>query len=148
MYHQKYYFGFSAPQLLNTNIDLTEVGNETEGTLPSHFFATGGYKFQVTDDFIVEPIAFLKYVSPVPLQIEGTLRLTYREKLWLSGTYRAGDAITTSLGYLFNNSFTIAYAFDFTTTNLNNYSNGSHELMIGARFYNRKNKEKSAPRIE
>ncbi len=148
VYHKKYFFGFSAPQLLNTNVDLTEVGDGTEGTLPSHFFATGGYKFNVGDNFIVEPIAFLKYVSPVPLQFEGTLKLTYKERVWLSGTYRDKDAITASLGYLINNSFTVAYAHDFTTTNLKNYSDGTHELMIGARFYSNKKKEKSAPKIE
>ena len=148
VYHQKYYFGFSAPQLLNTNVDLTEFGDATEGKLPSHFFATGGYKFQVTDDFVVEPIAFVKYVSPAPIQFEGTLKVTYKEKAWISGTFRDKDAVTASLGFFLNNSFTIAYAHDFTTTNLKNYSDGTHELMIGARFYSRKNKEKSAPRIE
>ena len=58
--------------------------------------------------------------------------------------------ITASLGFFLNKSFTVAYAHDFTTTNLKNYSDGTHELMIGARFYSsrRKNKEKSAPRIE
>ncbi len=148
VYHKKYYFGFSAPQLLNTNVDLTEVGDETNGSLPSHFFATGGYKFQLTDAFVVEPIAFAKYVSPAPIQFEGTLKVTYKEKVWVSGTYRDKDAITASLGFFLNKSFTVAYAHDFTTTNLKNYSDGTHELMIGARFYSRKNKEKSAPRIE
>ncbi|MDB4533777.1 type IX secretion system membrane protein PorP/SprF [Vicingaceae bacterium] len=148
VYHQKYHFGFSAPQLLNTNLDLTDVGDGTEGTLPSHFFATGGYKFQVSDKFVVEPIAFVKYVSPVPIQFEGTLKVTYKEKVWISGTYRDKDAITASLGFFLNNSFTVAYAHDFTTTNLQNYSDGSHELMIGARFYSKKNKQKSPPKIE
>jgi type IX secretion system PorP/SprF family membrane protein len=148
VYHQKYHFGFSAPQLLNTNVDLTDVGDGTEGTLPSHFFATGGYKFQVSDKFVVEPIAFVKYVSPVPIQFEGTLKVTYKEKVWISGTYRDKDAITASLGFFLNNSFTVAYAHDFTTTNLQNYSDGSHELMIGARFYSKKNKQKSPPKIE
>ena len=54
--------------------------------------------------------------------------------------------IIASLGFFLNKSFTVAYAHDFTTTNLKNYSDGTHELMIGARFYSsRKNKEKSAP---
>ncbi len=148
VYHKKYYFGFSAPQLLNTNVDLATSGEKTEGSLPSHFFATGGYKFQVTDDFIVEPITFLKYISPVPIQFEGTLKITYKEKFWISGTYRDKDALTASVGFFMGNSFTVAYAHDFTTTNLKNYSDGTHELMIGARFYNRKKKEKSSPSIE
>ena len=103
---------------------------------------------ELTDDFVVEPIAFLKYVSPAPIQFEGTLKVTYKEKVWLSGTYRDKDAITASLGFFLNNSFTVAYAHDFTTTNLKNYSDGTHELMIGARFYSRKNKEKTAPKME
>lgn len=148
IYHKKYYVGFSAPQLLNTQVDLANVGGSTEGTLPSHFFATGGYKFNVNDKFIVEPIVFVKYVSPVPVQFEGTLKITYKERVWIAGTYRDKDAITASLGFFLNNSFTVAYAHDFTTSNLKNYSDGSHELMIGARFYNRKNKQKSAPKME
>ena len=47
-----------------------------------------------------------------------------------------------------NNSFTVAYAHDFTTTNLKNYSNGSHELMVGVRFYRRTSKEKAEPKIK
>jgi len=77
----------------------------------------------------------VKYVTPAPLQFEGTLRLTYLEKMWLSGTYRDKDAITASFGYLINNSFTIAYSYDITTTNLRNYTSGTHELMLGVRFY-------------
>ncbi len=148
LYHKKYFFGFSAPQLLNYKVKFFDEGRNPTGNLPSHFFVTGGYKFQVSEDFIVEPIVFVKYVKPAPVQFEGTLKITYKDKLWLSGTYRDKDAITASIGYLINNSFTVAYAYDFTTTNLKNYSDGTHELMMGARFYSKKNKKKSAPSIE
>lgn len=148
LYHEKYFFGFSAPQILNTKVEFFDEGENPTGTLPSHFFATGGYKFQATDDFIVEPIVFVKYVSPVPVQFEGTLKITYKNQVWISGTYRDKDAITASLGFLLNNSFTVAYAHDFTTTNLKNYSNGTHELMIGARFYQSNKKKKSTPSLQ
>ncbi len=148
VYHKKYYVGFSAPQLLNMKVKFFKEGDNPKGTLPSHFFFTGGYKFQATDDFIVEPIVFVKYVTPAPVQFEGTLKITYKDHIWISGTYRDKDAITASVGYLINNSFTIAYAYDFTTTNLKNYSDGTHELMIGARFYSVSNKKKSAPSID
>ena len=148
LYHKKFFFGFSAPQLLNSKVEFFDEGENPKGTLPSHFFVTGGYKFQVADDFVVEPIVFVKYVAPVPVQIEGTLKITYKNQFWLAGTYRDKDAITASIGYIINDSFTIGYAFDFTTTNLKNYSNGSHELMIGARFYRNTKKEKSAPSLQ
>ena len=69
-------------------------------------------------------------------------------KFWISGTYRDKDAITASVGFFLDNSFTIAYAHDFTTTNLKNYSNGSHELLIGVRFHKRKQQANAAPKME
>ncbi len=147
LYHEKYYFGFSAPQLLNSRVNFFKDGRNPEGTLPSHFFVNAGYKFKFSDQFVLEPSVFVKYVKPAPVQFEGTLRLIYQDKVWLAGTYRDKDAITASLGYLINNYFTVAYGFDFTTTNLRNYSNGTHELMIGMRFYQIGNK-KNAPSID
>ncbi|MCB9335727.1 MAG: type IX secretion system membrane protein PorP/SprF [Flavobacteriales bacterium] len=144
LYHEKYYFGFSAPQLLNSRVTFFKDGRNPEGTLPSHFFVNGGYRFVLDEDFTIEPSVFVKYVKPAPVQVEGTLRVIYQDKLWLAGTYRDKDAITASLGYLINNSFTIAYAYDFTTTNLKNYSNGTHELMVGVRFYNLNKKDTQA----
>lgn len=135
LYHEKYYFGFSAPQLLNNKINFFEDGRNPTGTLPSHFFATAGYNLQLSEDFTLQPSVFVKYVKPAPVQFEGTLKVLYKNKLWLAGTYRDKDAITASLGYLINDSFTVAYAYDFTTTNLRNYSNGTHELLVGIRFY-------------
>lgn len=148
LYHKKFFFGFSAPQLLHSKVKFFKEGANPTGTLPAHFFVTAGYKYDLSEDFTIEPIIFAKYISPVPLQIEGTIKVTYKSKLWLAGTYRDKDAITASLGVFLNNNFTVAYAHDFTTTNLRNYSNGSHEIMVAARFYRRKKKENSAPKIQ
>lgn len=144
LYHEKYFFGFSAPQLLNSRVNFFKDGRNTEGTLPSHFFVNAGYIYDINDDFSLQPSVFVKYVSPAPVQFEGTLKVVYQDKLWLAGTYRDKDAITASLGYLINNSFTIAYGYDFTTTNLRNYNNGTHELMVGIRFYSLKKKDTEA----
>ncbi|HRP60172.1 MAG TPA: type IX secretion system membrane protein PorP/SprF, partial [Vicingus sp.] len=103
LYHEKYYVGFSAPQLLNSRVTFFKDGRNPEGTLPSHFFFNGGYKFKLAEDFVLEPSVFVKYISPVPVQFEGTLRLIYQDKVWLAGTYRDKDAITASIGYLINN---------------------------------------------
>jgi type IX secretion system PorP/SprF family membrane protein len=148
LYHKKFYAGFSAPQLLNSKVEFFDSGENPTGRLPAHFFATAGYKYQVSEDFIIEPMFFVKYISPAPIQFEGSIRLIYKDKIFLAGTYRDKDAIAASLGYLINNNFEIAYAFDFTTTNLKNYSDGTHELMIGVRFYKNTPKEKSAPSID
>lgn len=148
LYHKNFYFGASAPQLLNSKVKFFKNGENPTGTLPTHFFATAGYIYQVSDNFKIEPSVFVKYVSPVPIQFEGSIRLTYKNKIWLAGTYRDKDAVVASLGFLLNNNFTIAYAYDFTTSNLRNYSTGTHELVVGVRFYKSKVKSDQAPSIE
>ncbi|HLU84264.1 MAG TPA: type IX secretion system membrane protein PorP/SprF, partial [Vicingaceae bacterium] len=101
----------------------------------------------LSDDFMVEPSFFVKYISPAPMMFDGSLRIMYKQKVWLAGTYRHRDAVAVSFGYLINDYFTIAYAYDFTTTNLRNYNNGSHELMVGIRFHKNEPKTTSAPSI-
>ncbi|MBW6483052.1 MAG: type IX secretion system membrane protein PorP/SprF [Vicingaceae bacterium] len=148
LYHKKFYFGFSAPQLLNSKVEFFDDGKNPNGKLPAHFFVTGGYKYDLSDDFMLEPSFFVKYISPAPVMYDASLRIMYQQKVWLAGTYRHDDAIALSVGYLINNSFSIAYAYDFTTSNIKNHISGSHELMIGARFYNAKKNKKSTPSIE
>jgi type IX secretion system PorP/SprF family membrane protein len=148
LYHEKYFFGFAAPQILNSNVNFFDEGENPTGSLPSHFFVTGGYRFKQIEDFVFEPMINAKYVSPAPLQIEGALRITYKEQVWVTGTYRDKDAMAISLGYVINNSFTIGYAYDFTTTNLKNYNDGTHELLVSARFYQASPKKKAAAKIE
>jgi hypothetical protein len=55
-----------------------------------------------------------------------------------------GDGITGLVGLSFNKLVDIAYSYDFTTSNLSQGSNGSHELVLGLRLFNKK---KANPRI-
>ena len=38
------------------------------------------------------------------------------------------------VGYIHKGNLMIGYSYDFTTTNLRNYSTGTHELMLGIKF--------------
>ena len=81
-----------------------------------------------------EPSLLVKFVSPAPTQIDIGARIFYKNKIWIGGTYRTRDAISAMVGVTFKDNLTFGYAYDITTTNLKNYSNGTHELMIGLRF--------------
>ncbi|MCB0779071.1 MAG: PorP/SprF family type IX secretion system membrane protein, partial [Flavobacteriales bacterium] len=91
---------------------------------------SGGYRFQLGDDWRLEPSFLVKYVDPVPPKVDLTATVHFRDKIWLGGTYRTNDAISVMLGYWHNKQFQIGYAYDITTTNLRNYNNGTHEVML------------------
>ena len=58
----------------------------------------------------------------------------YKDKIWLGGSYRHKDAIAMYTGFIYRENLELGYAYDFTTTNLGNYSTGTHELIIAVRF--------------
>ena len=54
--------------------------------------------------------------------------------LWLGVSYRTEDAIVALIELQLSKKFRLGYSYDFTTTNVKNYSSGSHEIMLGYDF--------------
>jgi len=133
VHNEKWYLGFSAPQLYQAPIKLYKDGDD-KGTLVTHFILNGAYKFDINDDFKVEPSFLVKYANPTPVEIDLGARVIYQEQVWLGVGYRHHDAITGLVGFMYKNYLMIGYSYDFTTTNLKKYSSGTHELMLGLRF--------------
>lgn len=139
VHNDKWYLGFSAPQLYQSPIKLYNSG-DNKGTLVTHFILNGAYKFKVNDDFKVEPSFLLKYANPTPMEIDLGARVIYQEQVWLGIGYRHHDAVTAILGFMYKNYLMIGYSYDFTTSNLKKYSTGTHELMLGLRFSKQQSK--------
>lgn len=131
-YSDRFFVGLSATQLLNN--ELTLFQGDTEGRMAIHYFLTGGYRFTVSDMIDIEPFALVKYVSPLEPQADISARAIYNGNLWLGGTYRTSDAAAVFAGYEIMDYLTLGYSIDFTTSELRNYSNGTHEIYLGVRF--------------
>ena len=114
-------------------IKFFDYMSNTTSVLNRHFYFMAGYRQPLGDNFIVEPSVLGKLVAPVPFQFDAGLRVIYKEKIWLGGSYRHLDAISIYTGFLWHD-MELGYAYDFTTTNLGNYSTGTHELIIAVRF--------------
>ncbi len=139
VHNEKWYLGFSAPQLYQSPIKLYPDGDD-KGTLVTHFMLNGAYKFDINDDFKVEPSFLAKYANPAPIKIDVGARVIYQEQVWLGVGYRHNDAITALVGFMYKNYLMIGYSYDYTTTNLKKYSSGTHELMLGLRFSKQQSK--------
>lgn len=134
LYDERWWFGATAPQLLESRIWFYDDADETLSTLSRHYYAMGGYRLPLGDDLRLEPSFLVKYVDPVPAKIDLTATLRYKEQIWLGATYRTNDAISLMLGYWMKKTFQFGYSYDITTTNLNRYSNGTHEVMLAITF--------------
>jgi len=140
---EQWYFGFSVPNLLGNRLYFFDYQNESLSRLKRHFLFNGGYKFDIDEDWQIEPSVMFKYVKPAPLKADINVRGIYKKQIWLGAAFRTQDAWSLLVGYLHKGSLQIGYSYDFTTTNLRNYSTGTHELMLGIRFVNEKELEPS-----
>lgn len=133
-YHDKYYFGAAAPQLFQNELIFFDEQESDMSKLEDHYYAVAGYRISLGENWIVEPQAMVKYAKPVPLKLDLTAMLHYKQLVWVGASYRTNDAIVAMVGGTLNDTFTFGYSYDITTSDLRTYSDGTHEIMLGLRF--------------
>lgn len=134
LFHDKWHFSASAPNILQSKLTFDNSANTGMSKLKDHYYVNGAYKFDVSDEFQVEPGMLVKFTNPAPVQFDAMLRVIWREAFWIGGAYRTMDATSAMMGFIYKKNLSIGYSYDFTTSNLANYSNGTHELMLGVKF--------------
>jgi type IX secretion system PorP/SprF family membrane protein len=133
----KWYAGVSAPQIMQDKIKFFDYSSNTSSMINRHYFLSGGYKYNVNENFALLPSTMIRFVDPAPVQFDLSLRVSYRNMVWVGTSYRNLDAWVAMAGYTFRENISAGYAYDFSTTNIKNYSSGSHEIFVALRF-NRK----------
>ena len=76
----------------------------------------------------------LKVVGAAPLQADFGIKTTYDDKLWFGIGYRNNGEMAALLGYSIQERYIIGYSYDIPSSDMSDYSGGSHEFMIGIRF--------------
>ncbi|MFT4544948.1 MAG: type IX secretion system PorP/SprF family membrane protein [Bacteroidia bacterium] len=131
--HKNFNFGISLPQIIGNDLKLLENQEDTKSSLARHYMAMGGYTFHV-GDFGIMPNLLVKYVAPTMPQFDAGVKFDWREQFWIGASYRHEDAVSFLGGLAYKDFLIIAYSYDMSTSNLRNYSDGTHEMMIGVRF--------------
>jgi type IX secretion system PorP/SprF family membrane protein len=134
-YSPKYYLGLSVPKLLSNQLidgSLPEYANNTERR---HFFLIGGVMFDVNNYTKFKPAFLFKAVNGAPPSFDLTANFIFYEKFWIGAMYRWQDAAGLLLQYEINNKVKIGYAYDYTLSDIGDYTIGSHEIMLGIDFF-------------
>ncbi len=135
-YHtDQFYFGLSAPRMIAADIDFDDndlfIDRETQ-----HFFGMAGFVLNVNKDIAFVPQLLVKYERNAPLDIDLNASLRFFDKFTFGSTFRMGGSLPSvgeSIDVLFSakvtNSMMLGFAYDFTLSELRNYSNGSLEIV-------------------
>jgi type IX secretion system PorP/SprF family membrane protein len=124
----KYYIGISIPKILENSFE----DNYNNLTQPEfrHFFLIAGYVFNLSEYLQFKPTFLTKAAVGVPIEFDFTANFLLGEKVWLGAMYRTGDAFGIIAQWIFNKKLRIGYSYDFTTSELQNFNNGTHEVMV------------------
>jgi len=136
IYGEHFYLGASAPQIVESKLNLTSFSG-VDNELATHYYINGGYNFDLSSKFSLDPSVVVKYVTPAPLQFDFSARLVFVKKVWIGGGYRTLDAAYALVGYTYQENLTFGYSYDYPITDIHNYSFGTNEFFIGIKF-NRK----------
>ncbi|MFL1895829.1 type IX secretion system membrane protein PorP/SprF [Aquimarina sp. 2-A2] len=131
----KYYITASAPGLLSNDRFEKEASNPVEASDELHMFLGGGYEFVFNENFAFKPSTMLRAVAGAPLSVDVTGAVAFKERLELGGNYRLDESFTVFLtaGFI-DNALTFGYAYENATTDVSNYNNGSHEVVLKFRL--------------
>jgi len=93
-----------------------------------------GYEHALSPSVDLIPSILLKS-DAASTQVDLNVMGMYKDMLWLGVSARVDDAIAPMIGYrheLSNglSAIRIGYSYDITMSELNNYSSGSHEIML------------------
>lgn len=137
---KKFFLGGSIQQMPNAKIHW----DKTTGKLTNHFYAYTGYDFKLDTgrQWVIQPSILVRTSSPAPYQVEYNLKVIFQDMIWIGGSYRERSSAAFMVGCKLKKQFTFAYSYDFTTTDLKQYSSGSHEIVLA--YYIPFQKKKSA----
>jgi type IX secretion system PorP/SprF family membrane protein len=85
-------------------------------------------------DWALFPSVMIQALRPAPVQVDFNLALDWKEIITVGLSYRNKDALILTSEFDINEFLEIGYAFDLTVSELQNYNQGTHEVIIGYRF--------------
>ncbi len=135
-YSATYFVGVSAQQVLPQTLYFSSNSTYNQSKTVPHYFVTAGVKLFLAEDVTLLPSVMFKYVKPVPSTFDLNLKMAFQDKFWIGGSYRRNDAIAAMAGINVGSFLNLGYAYDFTTSNLNTVSNGTHEIILGIMLNN------------
>lgn len=136
LYAEKFYVGLSVPHMLdyNTKKGLSIQSASIVPHQTRHYFVSGGFVFTANPDVIIRPSVLLKYVPSAPLEADFNVNVMFMRTFWIGVSYRTNDATVAIFELQLSRKLRIGYSYDFTMTDINDYSSGSHEIMLGYDF--------------
>ena len=126
---EKLYVGASASHLTEGDLKYADIVTK----LARHYYLQAGYGIDLTSSLTLKPSVLVK-TDAVSTQFDGNASLMINNKYWVGLSYRLQDAIVIMAGLEIIPNLKFGYAYDLTTSDIGDYSSGTHEVMLNYCF--------------
>ncbi|MEX1000617.1 MAG: PorP/SprF family type IX secretion system membrane protein [Crocinitomicaceae bacterium] len=143
---KNFYVGICLPNMLKNTIEYdTEFNGVTSFDFSDwHFYLHSGYSWSINDKFDLNSSMIFKHVSGAPFQVDLSTLLMIKKKFGFGLNYRTSNDLSALLRFRLNPMLEMAYAYDYSFSELSDFSSGSHEIMLVFDIYNEDKKPDTA----
>jgi len=135
---QDLYLGISSTHLLD-GVDAAsfEFNSADDGStttmvaLKRHYYIMAGYNLPFANPLLEFKPGVLVQSDGTNSQLAINALIAYNKKIWGGVSLRTDNAISGILGVELFKWVKVSYSYDFVVSDLMEYNNGSHEIMMG-----------------
>ena len=89
--------------------------------------------FDLSKSIKFKPSYLVKATNGAPVSYDLTANFLFNEKFWLGGSYRVNESTGAFGGFMdfqVSRQLRVGYAYEKPNSDINNYSNGTHEVLL------------------
>jgi type IX secretion system PorP/SprF family membrane protein len=135
-YTDRFYFGLSAPRMMNSDIDFEE-NNLFIAREDRHWYAMTGTVLPLNFSLDLVPQVLMRYTPAAPLDFDINASIVWKEDYTLGLTYRTGggredigESLDIILAAKIARGLLIGVSYDLTLSELRKHSSGSLEVTL------------------
>lgn len=132
---KNFFIGFSVPFILNN-----KIANSVEGLLGQlrearYYFLRSGVVFPLDkmEKVKMNPSILIRTQEGQPLSVDLNNAFIFYDVFSAGVSYRTGDSFITFIDLKITERWHFGYSYDWTQSDLNRFSNGTHEFMLNYR---------------
>jgi type IX secretion system PorP/SprF family membrane protein len=133
VYSDRFYLGVSYLKAFNTVLQSPTADEETPVYMGT---AEAGVSLPMTPDFVLRPSVLVLIPVDNELQIDYNLKAYIQQRLWIGASYRAVETLVAMAGFHINDNLSASYSYETSLNGFKQFSDGSHELVVGIRLNN------------
>ncbi|MDA9817193.1 PorP/SprF family type IX secretion system membrane protein [bacterium] len=145
--NNKLRIGFGVNQLVQSRLSkLNDLNTLSlgENRLIRHYNLTTSCSFKLSESFDLDPYFLVRSAFIAPPLLELGAKGTLNDLLFFGLSLRHFESAIAMLGVNFKNTI-LAYSYDYNTSDISGYSNGSHEILLAYQF---KQATTETPKVE